>query len=202
MPSPRLPSCARSRSRMSGTMRSTARSRRCTWLSAACSSEAPHQGLALVGHLCAVDGDAAHDDADGLAECLDGVVLVPNDAAVALAALRALAPKVARFSQTVAVAEAVAVSLLMSSMTLSFSVSSSEAVCPVVISLWDTRAQRNHLALEGLGRELVRKVADVGAEVGVLSSCVRGPRFSRPGWSRRILLKMFAELAWFSMPFR
>ena len=41
---------------------------------------------------------------------------------------------------------------------------------PVVISLWDTRAQRKHLALEGLGRELVRKVADVGAEVGVLST--------------------------------
>ena len=27
--------------------------------------EAPHQGLALVGHLCAVDGDTVHHDADG-----------------------------------------------------------------------------------------------------------------------------------------
>ena len=32
------------------------------------------------------------------------------------------------------------------------------------MSFWDTRAQRKHLALEGLGRELVRKVADLGAE--------------------------------------
>ena len=48
----------------------------------------PHsRALALVGHLCAVDGDAVHDDADGLAERLDGVVLVPDLAAVELAAL-------------------------------------------------------------------------------------------------------------------
>ena len=51
--------------------------------------EAPHQRLALVGHLCAVDGDAVHDDADGFAQCLDGVVLIPDDAAVELAALGA-----------------------------------------------------------------------------------------------------------------
>ena len=50
--------------------------------------EAPHQGLALVGHLSALDGDAVHDDADGFAERLDGVVLVPDDPAVAFAALR------------------------------------------------------------------------------------------------------------------
>ena len=50
--------------------------------------EAPQQALALVGHLCAVDGDAVHDDADGLAEGVDGVVLVPDLAAVELAALR------------------------------------------------------------------------------------------------------------------
>ena len=49
--------------------------------------EAPHQCLALVGHLCALDGDAVRDDADGLAERLDGVVLVPDHAAVELAAL-------------------------------------------------------------------------------------------------------------------
>ena len=40
-----------------------------------------------------LDGDAVHDDADGLAERLDGVVLVPDLAAVELAALRASAVK-------------------------------------------------------------------------------------------------------------
>ena len=53
--------------------------------------EAPQQGLALVGELGPLDGDAVHDDADGLAERLDGVVLVPDLAAVELAALRASA---------------------------------------------------------------------------------------------------------------
>ena len=50
--------------------------------------EAPHQGLAFVGHLGSVDGDAVHDDADGLAQGVHGVVLVPDDPAVELAALR------------------------------------------------------------------------------------------------------------------
>ena len=50
--------------------------------------EAPQQRLALVRHLRAVHGDAVHDDTDGLAEGVDGVVLVPDDAAVELAALR------------------------------------------------------------------------------------------------------------------
>ena len=45
------------------------------------------------------------------------------------------------------------------------------------MSFWVTRAQGQHLALEGLRRELVRKVADVGAEVGVL--CDLG-RFGAP----------------------
>ena len=49
--------------------------------------EAPHQCLALVGHLCALDGDAVHDDADRLAQSLEGVVLVPDLSAVELAAL-------------------------------------------------------------------------------------------------------------------
>ena len=53
--------------------------------------------------------------------------------------------------------------LSVSSMTLSFC-SSSGTLCPVVMSFRDTRAQRKHLALEALGRELVRKVADFGAE--------------------------------------
>ena len=47
--------------------------------------EAPHQCLALVGHLCAVDGDAVHDDADGLGQGIHGIVLVPDDSAVELA---------------------------------------------------------------------------------------------------------------------
>ena len=68
-------------------MRSTVRSRRCG-LGVEHVDEAPHQGLALVGHLSALDGDAVHDDADGLAESLDGVVLVPDDPAVELASLR------------------------------------------------------------------------------------------------------------------
>ena len=50
--------------------------------------EAPQQRLALVGELRAFDGDAVNDGADGLAEGVDGVVLVPDDAAVDLAALR------------------------------------------------------------------------------------------------------------------
>ena len=50
--------------------------------------EAPHDGLAFVGHLGAVDGDAVHDDADGFAQRIGGVVFVPDDPAVELAALR------------------------------------------------------------------------------------------------------------------
>ena len=41
---------------------------------------------------------------------------------------------------------------------------------PFVMSFLFTRAQWKHLALDGLRRELVRNVADVGAEVGVLRS--------------------------------
>ena len=73
-------------------MRSTVRSRRCD-LAVQHVHEAPQQGLALVGELGPLDGDAVHDDADGLAERLDGVVLVPDLAAVELAALRASAVK-------------------------------------------------------------------------------------------------------------
>ena len=47
-----------SRSRISGVMRSTARSSLCD-LTVQHVDEAPHQRLALVGHLRAVDGDAA-----------------------------------------------------------------------------------------------------------------------------------------------
>ena len=54
--------------------------------------EAPQQRLALVGELGSLDGDARHDDADGLGERLSGVVLVPDVAAVELAALRCFAP--------------------------------------------------------------------------------------------------------------
>ena len=53
--------------------------------------EAPQQGLALVGHLGPLDGDAVHDHADRLGERAKGVVLVPDVAAVELAALRASA---------------------------------------------------------------------------------------------------------------
>ena len=53
--------------------------------------EAPQQGLALVGELGPLDGDAVHDDADRLAERLDGVVAVPDVAAVELVAFRASA---------------------------------------------------------------------------------------------------------------
>ena len=57
-----------------------------TWL---CSMlvRPPHEGLALVGHLCAVYGDAVDDDADGFVQRVDGIVLVPDDPAVELAAL-------------------------------------------------------------------------------------------------------------------
>ena len=74
-------------------------------------------GLALVGHLGAVDGDAVDDDADGLAQCLGGVVLVPDDAAVELARSRVLRRRERMLSQTVAVEEAVA--LAVSIMTIS-----------------------------------------------------------------------------------
>ena len=47
---------------------------------------------------------------------------------------------------------------------------------------WVTRAQRKHLALGGLGRELVRKVADVGAEVG-RGSTWGGPARGRRDWT-------------------
>ena len=47
----------------------------------------PHEGLALVGHLSAVYGDAVDDDADGFVQRVDGVVFVPDDPAVELAAL-------------------------------------------------------------------------------------------------------------------
>ncbi|MCY4560687.1 MAG: hypothetical protein OXF79_30850 [Chloroflexi bacterium] len=47
----------------------------------------PEQALALVGELGPLDGDAVHDDADGFGERLGGVVLVPDVAAVELAAL-------------------------------------------------------------------------------------------------------------------
>ena len=49
--------------------------------------QAPHERLALVGHLCAVYGDAVDDDADGFVQRIDGVVFVPDDPAVELAAL-------------------------------------------------------------------------------------------------------------------
>ena len=47
----------------------------------------PEQALALVGELGPLDGDARDDDADGFGERLGGVVLVPDVAAVELAAL-------------------------------------------------------------------------------------------------------------------
>ena len=53
--------------------------------------EAPQQRFALVGELRPLDGDARHDDADGLGERLGGVVLVPDVAAVELTALGASA---------------------------------------------------------------------------------------------------------------
>ena len=53
--------------------------------------EAPQQRLAFVGELRPLDGDARHDDADGLGERLGGVVLVPDVAAVELTALGASA---------------------------------------------------------------------------------------------------------------
>ena len=75
-------------------------------------------------------------------------------------------------SQTAAVAEAVEVAVVVSIMSTSLvhpcGCSSSGAQCPFVMSFLFTRAQWKHLALDGLGRELVRNVADVGAEVGVL----------------------------------
>ena len=49
--------------------------------------EAPEQGLALVGELCSVGAYALGEDAEGLARRLHGVVLVPDDAGVELAAL-------------------------------------------------------------------------------------------------------------------
>lgn len=49
--------------------------------------EAPHQRLALVGELRALEGDAIDDDADGLGQGLDGLVFVPDLAAVHFAAL-------------------------------------------------------------------------------------------------------------------
>ena len=49
--------------------------------------EAPHQRLALVGELRALEGDAVDDDADGLGQGLEAVVLVPDDAAVHFVAL-------------------------------------------------------------------------------------------------------------------
>ena len=49
--------------------------------------EAPEQALALVGELCSVWAYALGEDAEGLAHRLHGVVLVPDDAGVELAAL-------------------------------------------------------------------------------------------------------------------
>ena len=80
------PSCAFSRSRISGVMRSTARSSLCTWL---CSMLVkPHMsGSRSSAIWVAVDGDAVDDDADGFVQRIDGVVFVPDDPAVELAAL-------------------------------------------------------------------------------------------------------------------
>ena len=139
--------------------------------------EAPHQGLALVCELCAVDGDAVHHDADGLAEGVDGVVLVPDLAAVELAALRCCAEGGDVLADGCGCGSGCGVAADVEHDAL-LSVSSSGTVHPVVIALWDTRAQRNHLALEGLRRELVRKVADVGAEVGVLAAWEAGAQRS------------------------
>ena len=51
--------------------------------------EAPQQRLALVGHLRPVYGDAIHDHTDRFRQRIQGVVVVPDVAAVELAALRA-----------------------------------------------------------------------------------------------------------------
>ncbi len=49
--------------------------------------EAPEQGLALVGELGAVDGNAGDDDADRLVQRFERLVAVPDVAAVELSAL-------------------------------------------------------------------------------------------------------------------
>ena len=73
-------------------------------------------------------------------ERFGGVVLVPDLAAVELVTDSGEAPNRAMFSQTVTVA----VSMMVSCMTISLLCLSSGTVCPVVMSCWDTRAQRSH----------------------------------------------------------
>ena len=107
--------------------------------------EAPQQALAFVGELRAVRADALGEDAEGLAHRLDGIVGVPDVPGVELVALGRRAVERCVLAGCCCCGMFVGFDLFDDGHDdlpiLSCTVRS---VCPEVMVLWDTRAQRSH----------------------------------------------------------
>ena len=107
--------------------------------------EAPEQALAFVGELRAVRSDALGEDAEGLAHRVDGIVGIPDVPGVELVALGRRA-----------VERCVLAGCCCCGMFVGFDPFDDghddlpilsctvRSVCPEVMVLWDTRAQRSH----------------------------------------------------------
>ena len=107
--------------------------------------EAPQQALAFVAELRAVRADALGEDAEGLAHRLDGIVGVPDVPGVELVALGRRAVERCVLAGCCCCGMFVGFDLFDDGHDdlpiLSCTVRS---VCPEVMVLWDTRAQRSH----------------------------------------------------------
>ena len=139
-----MPSCSRWRSRRSGHQL-VGGTVEALGLGVEHVDEAPEQALAFVGELRAVRADALGEDAEGLAHRLDGIVGVPDVPGVELVALGRRAVERCVLAGCCCCGMFVGFDLFDDGHDdlpiLSCTVRS---VCPEVMVLWDTRAQRSH----------------------------------------------------------
>ena len=139
-----MPSCSRWRSRRSGHQL-VGGAVEALGLGVEHVDEAPEQALAFVGELRAVRADALGEDAEGLAHRLDGIVGVPDVPGVELVALGRRAVERCVLAGCCCCGMFVGFDLFDDGHDdlpiLSCTVRS---VCPEVMVLWDTRAQRSH----------------------------------------------------------